>query len=142
MKVAIVGTSINLTENEERDIQQLIALILKRYSDDITVISGGAKGVDSIAIEVAKGLRLKTKIYKPEKQEKEYYFKRNLQIAKECDELHCITVPVHDKECYHHEKPQRHQKTAGCWTKNKAEELGKPCQLVVTLSRSELPNKI
>jgi len=137
MNVAIVGTSINLTENEERDIRQFISIILKsRYSSDhTTVISGGAKGVDSLAIEVAQGLGFKTKIYHPKKQQWEYFKRRNLQIAKDCDELHCISVPVHNNECYHHEEPEPHEKTAGCWTLNKAKELDKSTQLIVTLQR-------
>lgn len=136
MKVAIVGTSIDLTENEERDIRQFVAIVLKRYDvkNDI-IISGGAKGVDSIGIEIAKGLGFETQVYKPDKEEWYYYKKRNLQIAKDCDELHCFSVPVHKRKCYHHDEPQEHEKTAGCWTRSKVQELDKPCQLVVTLQR-------
>ncbi|MGI0022802.1 MAG: hypothetical protein ACRD9Q_08085 [Nitrososphaeraceae archaeon] len=136
MNVAIVGTSISLTENEERDLRQFIALVLKRYDikNDI-IISGGSKGVDSMGIEIAKGLGFKTQIYKPEKEEWYYYKKRNLQIAKDCNELHCFSVPVHKTKCYHHDEPQEHEKTAGCWTGSKAQELDKPCQLVVVPQR-------
>ena len=136
MNVAIVGTSMDLTENEERDVRQMIALILQsRYGKSDTVISGGAKGVDTFAIEIAKGLGMPTKIYPPEKPEKRYYFKRNAIIAKECDELHCFSIPCRKTKCYHHEEEQEHEKTAGCWTMNEAEKLNKPCQLVVTVKR-------
>lgn len=136
-KVAIVGTSIDLLDGEERDVRQFIAMILKnRYSpSDTIVISGGAKGVDSLAIEVAQGLGFKTKIYHPKLQRWNFYKKRNLQIAKECDELHCLSIPVRKVRCFHHEEPQEHEKTAGCWTMNKALELDKPCQLIVTSNR-------
>lgn len=133
MNVAIVGTSINLTENEERDVRQYIAMMLKSnyLTDDIQVLSGGAKGVDSIAVEVARGLFMKTKVFPPKKNEKFYYFQRNEKIAKECDELYCITIPTRRVKCYHHDPPQDHEKTAGCWTMNKALKLKKQCKLIV-----------
>jgi len=137
MSVAIVGTTINLTENEERDMRQYISIVLKRYStSDTTIISGGAKGVDSIALEVAHGLGFKTKAYLPEKEKWEFYKKRNLKIASDCDELHCFSVPVHKTKCYHHDTPQEHEKTAGCWTACKAFDMDKPCQLIVIPSRN------
>jgi len=126
-----VGTTINLTENEERNMRQQIALILKRYSLDTIIISGGAKGVDTIAIEVAKEMGFQTETYKPEKEKWKYYKKRNLQIANDCHELHCFSVTVHKKKCYHHNPPQDHEKTAGCWTANKVMQMNKPCNLVV-----------
>jgi len=106
MKVAFVGTSIDLTDDEERDVRQFIAMILKnRYSNSVDiVITGGATGVDSLAFEVARGLFFKTKIYNPKKQQWKYFQQRNLQIAKDCDELHCISIPVRHKRCYHHEE--------------------------------------
>ncbi len=132
MKVAIVGTTVNLTENEERDMRQYMAIVLKRYStSDTTIISGGAKGVDSIALEVAHGLGFKTKAYYPEKEEWKFYKKRNLEIANECDELHCFSVPVHKTKCYHHDEPMEHEKTAGCWTLEKASQMIKPCTLII-----------
>lgn len=140
LKVAIVGTSIDLTENEERDIRQFIAMVLKRYDSDTIIISGGAKGVDTIGLEIAKGLGFKTQVYKPEKEEWKYYKKRNLQIANDCDELHCFSVPVHKTKCYHHDEPQEHEKTAGCWTGSKVMQMDKPCQLVVIPSRPITPN--
>lgn len=135
--IAFVGTSINLTENEERDIRQFIAVILKsRYNSTVDlIISGGAKGVDTIALEVAKGLGFQIKEYKPKSENWRAYKERNLQIAKDCDDLHCLSVPVHKQKCYHHEEPMEHEKTAGCWTMNKAMELDKSCQLIVTLPR-------
>jgi len=143
--VAIVGTSVNFTENEERDVPQFIAMILSKYqTSDTIIISGDAKGVDSIALEVAKGLGFKTDLYKTEINEwmpshgKIGYKKRNLQIANDCDELHCISVPVHKTKCYHHDEPQEHEKTAGCWTACKVFEMDKPCQLLVVPNRNEV----
>ena len=134
MKVAIVGTT-KLTTNEKIDMRQHITDGLQKYSLDSIIISGGAKGVDSLAIEAAKELGFQTKVYMPEKNEWKYYKKRNLQIAQDCDELYCFSVCVHKVKCYHHDSPQDHEKTAGCWTANQAMQLGKPCQLVVIQKR-------
>ena len=143
MKLAIVGTTINLSDNEERDMRQLIALTLKHYDvNETLVISGGAKGVDTLGIEIAKGLGFQTKEYYPNNVGWEFYRKRNLEMVKDCDQMICFSVPVHKIKCYHHttwkneteeeyKKRTNHEKTAGCWTGNKMVELQKPYQLIV-----------
>ena len=110
---------------------QRITLVLKKYPIDTIIISGAAKGVDTIAIEIAKDIGFTTQEYKPEKQEWEFYKKRNLQIANDCDELYCFSVSVRKVKCYHHNPPQKHEKTAGCWTLEKAKQMNKICTLVV-----------
>jgi len=135
MKIAIVGTTIPLTEDEEKDMRQNISLVLKKHNphQDV-VISGGAKGVDIMALEIAKELGFQTIVYTPEKKEWEYYKKRNLEIAQNCDKLYCFSISVHVTKCYHHYAPQEHEKTAGCWTAGKASEMGKPYELIVISS--------
>lgn len=136
MKVAIVGTSANLTENEERDLRQSIAQVLKPYdTDDTVIISGGGKGVDVIAVEIAEGLGFDTVVYYPRDPKWNYYKKRNLQIAEECDVLYCFSIPVHKIKCYHHDTLMDHEKTAGCWTLSKVYGMGKFCKLVVVPTR-------
>jgi len=138
MKVAIVGTSHNMTENEERDVKQLVIMILKDYDPlTTTIISGGAKGVDSIAQEIALLQHFAVKPIFPMGIGTKANLSRNLEIATECDELFCISIPVHDKKCYHHKPSQEHQKTAGCWTMNKALDMNKKCRLLVTPKRNE-----
>lgn len=128
---------MQLTENEERDVRQYIGLLLNDFQIDNTeIISGSASGVDSIAVEVARSLGFTVLEYPPEGSGWEYNKKRNLIIAKECDELYCISVPVHKKKCYHHLEPQNHEKTAGCWTLNKVKEMGKTNSLIVIPDRS------
>lgn len=124
-----------MTDNEERDVRQFVGLILQRYSKGATICSGGAKGVDSIAIEIAKSLGFNTMVFNPSGNTWESFKERNLQIAKYCDELFCISIPVHTEKCYHHESLQNHQRTGGCWTLLKAKELGKTCQLLLSLPR-------
>jgi len=136
MKVAIVGTSVNLSEGEERDVRQYIGMVLNKHDrhNDI-IISGGSKGVDTTVFEIAESLGFKIELYKPTIESWEYYKERNILIAKNCDELYCITVPTHRRKCYHHDKPQDHEKTAGCWTLKQAKLLGKECKLLVTPRR-------
>ena len=137
MKIAIVGTTAILSENEERYMREHISTILKSCPTGTIIISGGAKGTDTIAIEIAQDLGYPTKIYKPEVEDwvptngKIGYKKRNLKIAKECDELYCFAVLLREKKCYHHEIPQYHEKTAGCFTANQAGKLGKSTMLIV-----------
>ena len=129
----MVGTTAILTENEEQVMRQEIELVLKKYLTNTIIISGGAKGVDALAIEIAKdmGFQTQTEQYKPEKEEWKYYKKRNLQLANDCDELYCFSVSVRKVKCYHHNPPQKHEKTAGCWTLDKAKQMNKTCVLVV-----------
>lgn len=133
MKVAIVGTTANLSEDEHQVMKQEITIVLKKYPTNTIIISGGAKGVDTMALEIAKEIGFKTQEYKPEKEEWEFYKKRNLQIANDCDELYCFSVSVSQKKyyCYHHNPPQKHKKTAGCWTLEKAKRFNKSCTLVI-----------
>jgi len=131
MKVAVVGTTANLSEDEQQVMKQEIILVLKKYPIETIIISGAAKGVDTMAIEIAKEIGFPTQQHKPEKEEWKFYKKRNLQIAKECDELYCFSVGVRKVKCYHHNPPQNHEKTAGCWTLEKAALLIKPCTLIV-----------
>lgn len=136
MKIAIVGTSHAMTENEERDVRQFCAIILKDFDPtQTTIVTGGAKGVDSIAGNVALLNHFAYKPIFPMGVGWEANKKRNEEIANECDKLFCISIPVHEKKCYHHNPPQEHEKTAGCYTMNKALELNKPCRLLVTPKR-------
>ncbi len=132
MQVAIVGCS-HLNQNNEMDVKKSILIILKKYSNDTIIISGGAKGVDSIASDLAKELGFQIKIYKPEKEEWNYYRQRNLKIAENCDELYCITIKALSKKswCYHHKPKQDHQKTAGCHTANSCKQMKKPTHLII-----------
>lgn len=134
MKLAIVGTSIGLTEEQYKDVEQLCKDIMKiSMSDDkdVTVISGGAESVDKIAEQSARKLGLDTKIHLPAQKNWESYKARNLKIVDECDVLYCITVPTKTEKCYHHKPVQDHQKTAGCWTLEMAKQAGKKCKLFV-----------
>lgn len=132
MKIAIVGTS-KITDREEQHVRQICSAILEQYnSPNNIIISGGAEGVDQIALDVAKNIGFEIKEFLPNRRNWESFKKRNQHIANECDKLYCITTPVKTIKCYHHfTKPQDHQKTAGCWTLQKAKELGKFSKLFI-----------
>jgi len=134
IKIALVGTT-NLSEDQQQNMRQHISLILKKYSLDVMIISGGAKGVDTLAIEIAKNMGFQTKVYTPQREEWKYYKKRNLQIANDCDELYCFSTCVQKQKCYHHDTLQNHEKTAGCWTGNKVMNMNKSFHLIVIPNR-------
>lgn len=143
MRIAIVGTS-DLNEKEEVLVRDLCSKLLntakKVSGEEITVLSGGAKGVDSIAVEVAKKLGNKVIEFKPDISDwedidgKKGYKSRNIKIAQECDELYCITTHTKNEQCYHHKPRQNHQKTAGCYTANQAKAFKKPIKLLLVPS--------
>ena len=139
MKIAIVGTSLHLNGIQEMDLTREMTLVMKKFPQDTLIISGGAVGVDTMAKVIAEDLGFPTKIYSPEVENWEHYKKRNIEIAEECDEIYCFTIPVRPKniagrDCYHHSnysELEPHEKTAGCWTGEHAKKLGKKFNLVV-----------
>lgn len=131
MKIAIVGSS-KITDKEDPHVRQICTEILAHYmSPNNLIISGGAKGVDTIALEIANKMGFRIKEYLPNGRSWDFFKKRNMNIVNDCDRLYCITTPVHFIKCFHHSKPQDHEKTAGCWTMKKAKELGKFTKLFV-----------
>lgn len=116
MKLAIVG-SVDLTEKQREDAQWLISVILRGYggSRKIKVISGGAQGIDQMAIAAAWGLETQEILPDVDKWDppgQRGYKARNIEIAQECDELIAIR--------------SLQSKTYGSgWTADYAEKLGK-----------------
>jgi predicted Rossmann fold nucleotide-binding protein DprA/Smf involved in DNA uptake len=134
MKIAVVGTSKKLSIKEEQLMKNKIVDILDKYPRDgsVSIISGGAKGVDSFAVDIAKKLGFRTKEYLPEKQSWKYFKIRNQKIADECDVIFCFTISKKENDCYHHKFPEKpHLKTGGCWTLEKAREMGKPSDVIL-----------
>ena len=131
MKLAIVGAS-QVNPNLVIKMRNVIETILNQF-DNPTVISGGAKGVDTIAVDVAKHLGLKVKEYKPKAESWEWYKKRNQKIADDCDQLYCFATELKQSKCYHHDnqKSMNHEKTAGCYTLNIVKGLDKPTALII-----------
>lgn len=130
MKLAIVGTSKELDTIEYRNASDIIATHIERLKPD-EVISGGATGIDDLAAMLAMKMGYPIQIKRPTSYETRDFMRRNLEIAKECDMLLCISTKVKTQKCYHHVVLQNHEKTAGCWTLREANFLGKPTKLVI-----------
>ena len=130
MKIAIVGSS-HLSEGEERTARQVSSTILKNYlkQGTVTLISGGAKGVDTQAEDVAKQLGIECKIFKPAEQNWDGYKVRNLRIAQECDVLYCLPTKLKMEPCYHCNTTD-HERSGACWTLKQAKILKKETYLL------------
>lgn len=111
MRLAVVG-SVKIDEEQEKFAHALIQGIFLYYVP-VLVISGGAKGVDTIAEEEAMLMNLDTKICLPKFPNWETGYKpRNLEIAEACTHLLCIRTAQ--------------STTYGSgWTADRAEEMGK-----------------
>jgi len=141
INVAIVGAS-SLGKEQMEYVKNECESLLKQFIIDyginnITFISGGAKGVDTIAENMAKKLNITPDIKKPETphwedQDGKIGFKtRNLMIADKCDILYCFPSKYSNEECYHCGKSiPKHQVSGGCWTLKKAREMGKRVFLI------------
>ena len=62
MKIAIVGSRRRYCKFE---IWKLFKYLLLKYEDDLTIVSGGAEGVDTWAEQYADDLGIETDIYLP-----------------------------------------------------------------------------
>ena len=112
--IAIVGSS----HSGNKGYTQIKNLI-KSYSKDTTIISGGAKGIDTLAIKIANELNYTTKVYFPKSQTWPDFKKRNLEIASIANKIYSFVEPLSTKLCYHCKnanKNNNHQVTGGCYT--------------------------
>src|SRR3990167_9416744 len=126
MKLAIVGTSKKLLPDEETKVKDIIRYEISRGID--MVISGGAYGIDWLAVELASKMGIPIREFKPRSQTWPEYRRRNILIAQNCDRLVCLSTKVKRVSCYHCHS-NTHEKTAGCWTMNEARKLNRPVKL-------------
>lgn len=112
MRLAIVGSTA-LGQNKEA--KEIILEAFKRLSP-ILVVSGGAVGIDTLGVTLAKEQGIATKEYLPvDNTWASGYKPRNLLIAQNCDYLIRIAW--------------KRSKTYGSgWTRDRAMELGVPCE--------------
>lgn len=132
MKLAVVGTSLGLTDYEYDQARSIIDIEYHRIPRWEEIITGDASGIDEMVSNLQFTNGIKTTVFKTlEKHwEGKYGFKnRNVKIAESCDELVCITVQTKNGKCYHCK--MNHQRTGGCWTMKYAKSLGKPVRLYV-----------
>jgi predicted Rossmann fold nucleotide-binding protein DprA/Smf involved in DNA uptake len=111
MILAIVG-SRTLTTPQIFEVQTICRDFICAYTPDL-VISGGAEGVDSIAVYVAQDLFVPFEEFLPEGKGWLFYKRRDAEMAEECDTLLMVR--------------SRQSLTYGSgWTADYAESLGKP----------------
>lgn len=127
MKIAFVGTS-KLPEKLESKVVQVVGLFVNGNED--IIISGGAKGVDTVVERFADYAEIPKLIFKPEIELWEGGYKqRNLKIVEECEML--VNIVVNSKNyCYHH-GTNDHDRSGGCWTALMAKKEGKFSQTII-----------
>ncbi len=109
-KLGIIGTRL-VKDNEL--VKAIITYYIKRYVNNLlTIISGGAEGVDSIAEEVARSFNIPFIAYLPEGNKWGDYEKRNKQIVEGCDML--LAIRYSESKTY-----------GSGWTRDYAIKLGK-----------------
>ena len=119
--IGIVGSSKATTT---QNVVDTVCSILDRYDKiNTTIVSGGAKGIDTIAVDIARSLDYDVLEFLPKGIGWQYYKPRNMLIANKCDKVYSIALPLSkgSKKCYHC-GDNNHTKTAGCWTAHKCQE--------------------
>jgi len=118
MKLAIVGArESKWTPEQKEKVKGIIRDILTNCNVEILISGGCPKGgVDIWAEEIANDLGIVTAIFKPVKNNWEYYKQRNIAIAHSCDKLICIEP--------------KGVKGGGTWTLCYAKTIGKETGLV------------
>lgn len=81
MKVGVVGNRDGIPRDT------VIKILSEVIKPGDVIISGGARGVDAFAKEFARGRDLDLVEFLPEQPRREYYFKRNREIALRSDIL-------------------------------------------------------
>ena len=118
MRLAIVGSQDKWWPVGKYDeVLELIWQELEWVQPD-EVVSGGASGVDTWAVEVAEEMLIPTRVCLPSGRHWEFYKERNMEIANTSDWLLCIR-----------------SSTAGsygsAWTADYAERIGRIVKRVV-----------
>lgn len=140
--LAIVGTS-HLSEVEEMDARKRIIWAIQEYGhnelrplecikNDLTVISGGAKGIDTLVEQICKEQQINFVKVSPVKQTWNYFKIRNIKIAEMADKVISISTTKKTINCYHcNNQVWEHEKTAGCYTMHYAKHLNKSTELIL-----------
>ena len=97
MYIGIVGSRKRNSNKDYQLVKQHILLFKREFP--ITLVSGGAKGIDSIAKKIANELNIPIIEFLPNKSEYTYkgngiYFERNKQIAETSDYL--LAYPINN----------------------------------------------
>ena len=137
MKIGIIGHGADKFAEASKIQADILIYNILANTESPTLISGHSPvgGIDIWSEDIAKQLNIPMdlKIPKQNKWDAEYGYKqRNLDIAKDSDELHIILInkyPPNYKgmkfnKCYHCHSTN-HIKSGACWTGKQAQKLGK-----------------
>ena len=119
MIIAIVGSSHCGTDAGYEQITTLVKYYHDLYPASVSFMSGGARGIDSMAKRVCVEQGCDIVEYLPAYAGWPAYKERNLRIAREADKVYSFVDPLKDKSCYHcrkEGKDDQHQVTGGCYT--------------------------
>lgn len=119
LRLAIVG-SVSL--DGDREAADVIEMALDWYGPTV-VVSGGARGIDSMAIAAAKRRGIEPREYRPKVQawlrgSPDGFWARNQKIAGDCDVL--VRIVAADSKTY-----------GSGWTRDRAKERGAETREVV-----------
>jgi hypothetical protein len=125
-RLAIVGShSLDGHPDALRVIRDVLDACQARHAD-LTVVSGGAAGIDRMAATEARRRGLQVIEHLPSGTTWRHYRERNERIARDCDEL----VRIADA----------HSRTYGSgWTCDRARELGRPTTEYAITGRPAAP---
>lgn len=113
---------IGIVGSRDWNDREKVAEFINKLDEDVTIVSGGAKGVDSLAVEIAQQKNFKIVEYLPDltnctkrfEYTKEYY-NRNQKIVDKSDELVAFVV----------------KETGGTWdTIKRAKKKGIPVRII------------
>jgi predicted Rossmann fold nucleotide-binding protein DprA/Smf involved in DNA uptake len=92
MKIGIVGS-------RRRECEEEVRALIRSLPREAVIVSGGANGVDTWAVDEASRLGMATEVFRPVKQGPGYGFackamtERNRKIAESVDVLYAFVAP-------------------------------------------------
>ncbi len=132
----------------KKEVEKVLNECIERFGiDHLTIVSGGANGVDSIVEEMCKVRGIDFKVYPSEVESwndlgnKKGYKTRNLQIvAKATCKVYNLVGATKEPNCYHcsetytckcgMKRKTSHWHSGGCWTMHQAENNGTSTELI------------
>jgi predicted Rossmann fold nucleotide-binding protein DprA/Smf involved in DNA uptake len=89
MRLAIVGSRTFLNPLWEIEATEYITRCIKWFGPEL-IISGGAEGIDTLAVDIANAYDIPTQEFLPDIFNWSGFKKRNKKIAEACTHLLCI----------------------------------------------------